>query len=164
MTPADLLSTLTAAGLSVREAGGKLLVSPKGSIPDELAALVRENREGLLGLLAAPAAVEWLLTTGEVVQSVRPNNWLMPSSVLGWRVPPAEAWEGLQALPSAWGLGDAEMPLYDVFRGVRVTKMGTCFHCGNTDFWASAWGVRRCRWCVPPAPGAEAGGAAEGGA
>ncbi len=157
MTAADLHRHLLRVGLTLRVQGGNLLVSPKAKLTADLAAEIRDNKGGLLAYLEPPAVVEWLLKSGEVLQSRRPENWLRPGDVLSWRVPPGVAWQSLDLLPEPWGVAEAMAPGFDPFARARVTKLGTCFHCGGVDFWASKLfpDVRRCRRCCPPAAGAE---------
>jgi hypothetical protein len=51
MAPADLLSSLVDAGLTVNRDGGTLLVSPAGKITPELRQQIVANRDALLALL-----------------------------------------------------------------------------------------------------------------
>ena len=160
MTPDLLYRRLIANGLTVRVEAGALLVSPRANLTDGLAADIRENKGGLLAYLEPPAAVEWLLDNGEIVQSTRPACWYAPSAAISWRPAGGVNWQALACLPAAWGLAAAHDPAYDPFRRARVTKHGTCYNCGGVDFWTSRlWAdVVRCRICVPPAPGAESEG------
>lgn len=149
MTAFDLHNYLADRGLTVRVDAGKLLVSPKAKLTDDLSSTIRENKGGLLAYLEPPACVEWLLLTGEIVASRFGVNWFRPGEVLSWRTPPNVAWQALKRLPVAWGLADPEVPDYDPFASTRVTKVGTCYHCGGVEFWTSEWGVTRCARCVP---------------
>jgi len=148
MGTATVLSTITAAGLTVAADGDKLMVRPKDRITPELRALIRARKAELLMVLASPASGPGAAVMTDLADVS--NAWEERAAICEHDAGLSRA--DAEALAVAeFGHHATTAPILDT-TGVPAAP---CPRCGGLGFWrlslvaGEPW---RCRRCVPPHP------------
>jgi hypothetical protein len=133
VTAVELVESLSARGVAICVADGRIGVQPAGRLNDQERALIRAHKSELLALYASTASGP---PTVRAIAALRPA----PCRMRGCPE---------HAVPSA--LPDGTRPLERYPRDWRDPLALRACSCGSRRFWLSPHGAIKCCACNPPA-------------